>query len=51
MCLLCEFLIHFEMVGDNADADDCDRFIDEVLKYFERRFYMPKPIEVRAKKE
>ncbi|MCJ1225740.1 hypothetical protein MMC12_002389 [Toensbergia leucococca] len=25
--------------------------IDEVLKYFERKLYLPKPLEVRAKKE
>ena len=28
-----------------------DRLIDEVLKYFERKLYLPKPLEVRAKKE
>ncbi|MCJ1455842.1 hypothetical protein MMC28_006199 [Mycoblastus sanguinarius] len=26
-------------------------FIDEILKFFERKLYLPKPLEVRAKKE
>ena len=27
------------------------RFIDEALKFFERKLYIPKPLEVRKKKE
>lgn len=30
----------------------CDyRFIDEILKYFERRIYLPEPLELREKIE
>ena len=27
------------------------RFIDEILKFFERELYLPKPLELRPKKE
>ncbi len=27
------------------------RFIDEVLKFIERKLYLPKPLELRQKKE
>ena len=30
---------------------DCCRLIDEVLKFFERKLYLPKPLEVREREK
>lgn len=29
----------------------CGRLIDEVLKFFERKLYLPKPLEVREREK
>lgn len=54
---LCESLIPrflgclFVVVGDEI-ANLCrGRLIDEILKFFERKLYLPKPVEVREREK
>ncbi len=39
------------VVGDEVANLRCGRLIDEVLKFFERKLYLPKPLELREREK